>query len=302
MEYVIYKLKFKTDVHFGNGMLNDSIYTFQADTLFSALYIEAVKIGLEDTLYRAVSSGQLLFSDALPYIGEHYMIPKPRLYIEMGDKGDSSDKKKFKRLKYLPITQLEAFLSGDMDLDGVSEMKLGYFSQRTMAAVRTGGDTLPYQVGTYHFFEGNGLYLFVGYACEEYLRLAEELLTRVSYEGIGGKRASGLGRFELVKGKKEERSIRRLQREGECYMLLSCALPLKEEMEQALDQASYLLEKRSGFITSDTYADRSRKKKDLHVFSAGSCFHYRFLGGVYDVSEGGGHPVYRYAIPMFMEV
>ena len=41
MEYAVYKLEFTTSVHFGNGMLSDTGVTFYADTLFSALYIEA---------------------------------------------------------------------------------------------------------------------------------------------------------------------------------------------------------------------------------------------------------------------
>jgi len=81
MKYEIYKLKFTTGVHFGSGMLNDSGYTFQADTLFSAMYIEALKGGLEQQLYQMVCSGRLLFSDGLPYVEDLYMIPKPVLYI-----------------------------------------------------------------------------------------------------------------------------------------------------------------------------------------------------------------------------
>lgn len=44
MKYSIYKLEFQTGVHLGTGMLNESEYTFRADQLFSALYIEALKI------------------------------------------------------------------------------------------------------------------------------------------------------------------------------------------------------------------------------------------------------------------
>ena len=44
MEYAIYKFDFQTGVHFGTGMLNESTDTFLADQLFSALYIEAVKM------------------------------------------------------------------------------------------------------------------------------------------------------------------------------------------------------------------------------------------------------------------
>ena len=52
MEYEIYKLDFRTGVHFGTGMLNESVMTFYADQLFSALYIEALKQGRADALLR----------------------------------------------------------------------------------------------------------------------------------------------------------------------------------------------------------------------------------------------------------
>lgn len=85
-------------------------------------------------------------------------------------------------------------------------------------------------------------------------------------------------------------------------MLLSVALPADDELENALENASYLLEKRSGFVASSDYAEEWRKKRDLYVFTAGSCFVNCFAGDIYDVSEGGKHPVYRYAKPIFMGV
>ena len=82
MEYTIYQLEFKTGVHFGTGMLNESACTFKADQLFSALYIEALKLNLQQQFYDAVKKGNLLISDAFPYIGQQYMIPKPMIYVE----------------------------------------------------------------------------------------------------------------------------------------------------------------------------------------------------------------------------
>ena len=60
MEYSIYKLNFQSGVHFGTGTLNESTYTFQADQLCSALYIEALKLHLEQEFYNMVKSGRLL--------------------------------------------------------------------------------------------------------------------------------------------------------------------------------------------------------------------------------------------------
>ena len=44
MNYKIYKMIFTQGVHFGAHSLEKSEITFQADTLFSALCIEALKI------------------------------------------------------------------------------------------------------------------------------------------------------------------------------------------------------------------------------------------------------------------
>ena len=59
MEYSIYKLDFQTGVHFGNGMLNDSACTFLADQIFSALFIEALKLGQHKEFYDMVKGGKV---------------------------------------------------------------------------------------------------------------------------------------------------------------------------------------------------------------------------------------------------
>ena len=116
MEYTIYQLEFKTGVHFGTGMLNESACTFKADQIFSALYIEALKLNLQQQLYDAVKKGNLLISDAFPYIGQQYMIPKPMIYVEPVNRGESKQKKAYKKMKFIPVECLIDFLNGKMDL------------------------------------------------------------------------------------------------------------------------------------------------------------------------------------------
>lgn len=303
MNYTVYKLKFTTGVHFGRGFLNDSDYVFQADVLFSAMYIEALKCGKEEELYDSVKSGKLLFSDALPFTSDFYMVPKPLLRIENANQGDSEEKKKYKRLRYLPVDYLDKFLSGDMNLEEDPMKDFGRFHQRVMAAVRKEGDTLPYHVGVFYFHSANGLYVIIAHESEKEKCLAEELLEAVSYSGIGGEKSRGLGRFKLkIPGRGKEILIKHMQKESSKKMLLSTALPQDSEMDIALTDASYLLGKRSGFVWSDSYADELRKKEDLYVFMAGSCFKNCFEGDIFDVSGGGKHPVYRYAKPLFMGV
>jgi CRISPR-associated protein Csm4 len=174
---------------------------------------------------------------------------------------------------------------------------------KVSASVRGEEETLPYRIETFSFMSGNGLYILVGYEEKEHLFLLEELLDNLSLSGIGGKRAAGLGRFTLYPGTIPEALEKRLNQESGRYMLLSAALPRREEMQEALNQAEYLLSRRSGFVSSADYAPEYMRKKDLYVLRSGSCVRHRFEGDIYDVSGGQGkHPVYRYAKPMFMGV
>ena len=75
-----------------------------------------------------------------------------------------------------------------------------------------------------------------------------------------------------------------------------------QEIEKVCTEVQFQLIKRSGFVNSMTYADTFRKKKDFYGFVAGSCFKIPYQGDIYDVSIYGKHPVYRYAIPIFMGV
>lgn len=302
MQYSIYKLEFQTGVHFGTGMLNESAYTFQADQLFSALYIEALKMNCEKELFDCVKNGKLLFSDAFPYFGQQYMIPKPMLYVEPKVKGISEQKKKYKKIQFIPVEQLEDFLDGTMDLDGEIFKGYGTYMQQSMVNVRNNEETLPYRVGTFYFSENCGLYIIVAYESESEKTLAENLLEGLSYTGIGGKKSVGLGKFNLLRGKMSKCMQEHLERNSNKKILLSVALPRDEELECALNGASYQLSKRSGFVASSDYADEWRKKKELFVFVSGSCFEQLFEGDVYDVSDGGSHPVYRYAKSLFMGV
>ncbi len=303
MEYKIYKFTFPSGVHFGNGMLNDSDSTFGADVLFSAMYIEALKMHLEEDFFQSIKEGKIVISDAFPFLGDRYLLPKPRIHIQTENQGDSVKKKAAKKLKYIDIEKIEEFFAGNYNFSEDPYKEFGSFSQQIMAAVRNGQeDTLPYYVGKYSYKDGNGLYVIVGFQDEKSAYLFEDLLDSLHYFGIGGKKNSGLGKFDFTYGKNIKSFEKYLNGNGKHKYLLSGALPKKEELKRALDGASYSLKKRSGFIYSDTYAAEERKKRDMYLFEAGSCFKIDFEGDVYDVSEDGNHPVYRYARAMFLEV
>lgn len=305
MRYKVYQLFFPGGVHLGDTSLDESLVTFSADTLFSALFQEALKQG-EDCaawLYDTAVKGNLLLSDAFPYIGDRFYLPKPMIRPEViDDQGDSNQKKAFKNLKYIPMDLMEDYLRGELKAKKENSLlkQLSKRSLKTSAKISDGENTEPYHVGTLTYTAGNGLYIITATNAEEDEGKLYDLLDMLSFAGIGGKRMSGLGRFVISKEKKVDPSF--FEKEGKWAMALNICLPAEDELDMAMEGARYQVRKRGGFVASETYAAQQRKKKDLYMFTAGSCFRHRFKGEIFDVSDGGNHPVYRFGKPMFWTI
>lgn len=315
MKYQSYRMIFPVGIHLGNKLSDESMFTVLADTLFSALCQEAVKNGSLDELVSAVKDNKLLISDAMPFIGDTYYIPKPLVKIQTESQGNSKLKKAFKKLSYISSDKLEVYLKGQLDAEKENEKfsNLGVSTVRTSVAVSNLDKPSPYRVGVFNFNEGNGLYVIVGYEDDNLLYLVSDLLESLSFSGLGGHRSSGLGRFEYKFVKEEfiQTILKRLNDNSKVKTSLSVALPTEEELPTVIENSRYKMLKRSGFVASTTYIKEEDKKdnsmlyfrkNDLYVFSAGSTFTKDFLGDVYDVSNNGRHSVYRYAKPMLMGV
>ena len=323
MQYAVMKWHFNTAVRFGNnkGQLADSGYIMHSDTLFSALCQEALKLGGEEELtklYTLCKAGKLLFSDTMPYIDETYFLPKPLMHIERAEQESSSVlKKAHKKLKYIPSDQYEAYIQSlagkaEFDVHAVNNLMNDFAHQdnRIMAGVTGNEDTKPFYVNTWTFAPSAGLYVIVGFENDDDLYWLETIMRHLGLSGVGGKKNSGLGKFDVddviflddaYSGGLEALQTL-LAAEGTWQMTLSCALPTNEELTNALDGAAYQILKRSGFVHSAGYADEQRKHNNLYVLSAGSCFKHKFAGDIYDIANGGKHAVYRYAKPLFLGV
>lgn len=301
------KLTFQAPVHFGDGRLSDGEYTCDAATLFSALFIEALKAGCADELLAAAKSGDLSISDAFPYIGKRLYVPKPMACVSeraanSAESGDSRARKANKALKYIPADKLGDFLGGSFDFVG----ELGRFNNgasflRTKVNLTrsTSDDAEPYHVGGYRFAPECGLFFLVNGAYD-----VRPLMEQLSYSGIGGKRSSGYGRFTFEVC--EDAPLRLVDGSsfGKRAMLLSSALPREDELtDSLLEGARYHLVRKGGFVQSTSHAPTPRKKRSLCLFASGSVFERCFEGDVFDVNATpGAHPVYRYARAMWMEV
>lgn len=303
----IVKLSFSAPVHFGGGRLSDGEYTCDAATLFSALYIEALKTGCADGLLSAARSGDFATSDAFPYIGDRLYLPKPLVGAidrteRPSEAGDSRARKANKALKFIPVEKLQDYLSGTFDfIEELDRFDNGVSFLRTKVNLmrETSEDAEPYHVGGFQFKPGCGIYFVVSgsYDCEP-------LLEQLSYSGLGGKRSSGYGRFAFEILDASPFSL--VGDGGSCEraMLLTSALPCEEELtDDLLAGAKYRLEKKGGFVQSAHHSATPRKKRSMWLFVPGSVFGRRFCGDVFDVNAtAGAHPVWRYARALWMEV
>lgn len=308
MKYAGYKLDFTTAVHIGKNKLEDAEHIINADTIFSALCQEALLSGgnpLLEELIDRVNENKIRISDALPFNHNTYYLPKPMLYVNNEKNQNVRLKKEFKKLECIPSDKIVDFLEGNIDVKFESDVykNIGSSYIRTMAAI--GDETSPFSVGTFTFGNGWGLYLIIGYLENTDLSLIEELLIGIGYSGIGGKKSSGLGKFNLLNAKLPESLLIKLQCESDkpgTYMSLSVSMPAESELEDVLVGSQYSVIRRSGFVSSATYSEKMLKKKDAYFFKAGSTFIRTFNGVVKDVSNDGKHPVLRYAKPIFLEV
>ena len=340
MNHSIIRFNFSTPVHFGKSKLEDGEMCFSADTLFSALFLEAMKEGKEKLFLEYVQEEKLLFTDAFPFTVKQegskgkkeyfYFLPKPMCPVERGEeegreKEHSILKKAYKKLKYLSIDSISDYVEGKLDpLEELKKQNFGSFFSQEMVRILEDEDNLPYRVEQFQFAEDAGLYCIFSTEDKDVEDFLIDLLESLSYVGIGGKRASGKGKFSITAEALREELSEKIKLTGEVkeddlssarvdspikktkessYLLLSSAMAKAEEdLESILEDASYLLQKRSGFIYSESYAKEQRRKKDFFSFQAGSCFKKPFTGDVFDVSDGGNHPVYRYGKAVFMEI
>lgn len=311
------KLTFLRPVHFGQSRLSDGGSTCDAATLFSALFIEALRDGAQDGLLEAARDGDLAISDALPYVGDTLYLPKPMVAPDVfdrrnrereaaGERLDSRERKANKRLAYVPARRYGDYLAGTFDsLAEQGSFKLGTSQLQTKVNLtrEESEDSLPYFVDGYSFVEGAGLYFLVrgGYDIAP-------LLDQLSYAGLGGKRSSGYGRFayEICDSDPTAEAASSIAAEARTgsHVLLSTSLPHPDELgNELLAGARYRLVRKGGFVQSATHAASPQKKRDLYLFAAGSTFARTFEGDVYDVNDTpGAHPVYRYAKALWMEV
>jgi CRISPR-associated protein Csm4 len=211
MHNFLFKLKFNSAVRFGfdraSGGLATSGFACHADTLFSALCHEWLNIYGEKEMLRiaeTASTGIFLISDMFPWEGSQLYLPKPIVYVErvrtQAQDRVISDRKRLKDLHYIPVTHFKEYIEflkegGELSFTAAQP---AFEFLNTRAYVGRGQETMPYIVSSWRFKPDSGLYFILRTRDREIADLIEQTLGSLGISGIGGKKSTGLGKFELA--------------------------------------------------------------------------------------------------------
>ena len=297
MTYKMYIMNFHT-AHFGAGTLDSSKMTFAADRLFSALAIEAKKMGKMEEFVSIAGQDEFVLTDAFPYKSGPFL-PKPIGFPKFDQADLTTDVKEVRRqakmakkLQFIPLDKFDSYVSGTLFED--AEHGVTNIVTKNQPHI----DGALYQVSTVRFADKSALYVI---ATES--ELLNELMASLQYTGIGGKRSSGYGQFDLTILDLPDSFKNRLTKaHQEPVMTLTTSLPVEKELEYAMETGSYLLSKSSGFAFS-TETNENYRKQDLYKFASGSTFSETYTGQIVDVRPlDFPHEVLSYAKPLFLKM
>ena len=297
MTYKMYIMNFHT-AHFGAGALDSSKMTFAADRLFSALAIEAKKMGKMEEFVSIAGQDHFVLTDAFPYQSSPFL-PKPIGFPNFEQADLTKDVKEVRRqakmakkLQFIPIERFESYVNGKLFKD--AEHGVTNIVTKNQPHV----DGALYQVSTVRFADKSALYVIANES-----ELLNELMASLQYTGIGGKRSSGYGQFDLTILDLPDSFKNRLTKAHQGpVMTLTTSLPVEKELEYAMETGSYLLSKSSGFAFS-TETNENYRKQDLYKFASGSTFSETYTGQIVDVRPlDFPHEVLSYAKPLFLKM
>ena len=319
MSCFLFKLRFTAPVHFGASdaalSLCSSAENICADTLFSALCHTALRAEGQPGLSRlldAARRGELRLSDTMPWRGDTLYLPKPFFHSEVHAEVPAARRKAMKKLRWIPVGAFEDFsasVHGGEQYIPDEDAAFGVHAGHTRAAVTGGEDAIPYQVGTFRFYDDCGLW-FICCCPEADGEYYARLVTLLGVGGVGGKVSTGCGSFEVEDfifldepfDAQTEWLNSALNSESARYLLLTTALPADGELDGVLDGAFCQLVRRGGFVQSENYAAVPQKKATQYFLAVGSVLPRRFDGALWQVGGSGEHPVYRYSSPVLLGV
>lgn len=280
----------------GINSLDTSNEIIHSETLFSALFIEAIKLNCKESFFEFYENNDFKLSSCFPYVGETYYLPKP--IIKMDVDKSLSDRKLAKNLKFVPANRYNSFINGNETID--SNFPNPRVSNTVSEHVEIlSGESTPYHIASTAFEKDGGLYFILSYSDVSVPALFKKLLESLQYTGIGGKRQIGFGSFTCTRNDIPEDLLRLLNcKSPEYYITLGSYYP--RDLDILDDDSYYLIVSKGGY--SDVSNGSPKRKKRGFVFQEGSSFRKYCTGILDNVSLNSDKVVYRYLNPVFIGV
>lgn len=291
----VIKFKFNTAIHYGNsgkpGLL-DSDISILSDTLYSALIANNPNI-LNDIL-KYVKEESLRISDMLPYVDNNLLVKRSlRSFNFDGDlEIDRTLYKVMKKIEFISLNKINEYYNSCTEHlikeTYENQKRIGNFYIQTRNKLpRNAEDTMPYTLTNFNFNNGSGLYIVVEHKNQKILDFLIEELISLGLSGIGGRKSSGLGKFEILE------IFEYKEKEEGRHLLMSTIIP-----NSNVDDVQFDIIKRSGFYHSNR---GDFKKRDIYAIRSGILVNNKIEGMILD-NLSKDDEIFRILMPLYVRV
>lgn len=219
-----------------------------------------------------------------------------------------TQRKKLKKLEYLRASNLEKYLSAlKTGKSFIENADFGSVNLMQKVSCRE-NEPLPYYVAGFSFNDDSGLYLIATFDDKKYSDKFTEILKYLGISGIGGKRSSGFGKFQIIDeiilnetcANEDLKAVYKMltAENSKWQMCISSILPTAEDIP-LLKQSYYRLKKRGGFISIST-GNYNHKKNSVYIIGAGSCFLKKIEGSTIILDKFDGKEILRFGKGIFL--
>jgi CRISPR-associated protein Csm4 len=292
----------------------------RSDTLFSALVISYARLGKNvDTLLQRFHQETLPFRLSSSFIYREqdsettYFLPRPKqppINYPIGN--DLKIAKDYKKLNFLDLETWKSwYQNGGFNKDAkLPENSYGKCfdidKQPKIAIDRNTRATNLYHTSFVHYRskpnDKSGLYFLIKFhdeILENDLNDLKAALELLGEDGIGGERSSGAGQFEPSWHDLDEQWQKLIKFKGNSQSLIS--LYWDDDNLISLENSSYELQERGGWITSSS---KNQRRKKVIMFAEGSVFREVPRGKLANVTppEFSQHQIYRSGIAVSLPI
>jgi len=315
MDVYLYKLLFKSGVHFGDtGIDLENVQeSVSSDAIFSAL-INTINIyyGVKEAgelIGRFLHTPPFVLSSLFVYYKDSYFLPKPMDDSFIPEALKRAKSKDLKRLKWLEKSDFIKWQCQDsLTIENINDMQKKQIEYKNafvkeirprVVLDRMTQQSSIYHCGYIHFKHDAGLYGLVAFYDNGFIEKFKNILLLLGQTGIGGEKTYGCGMFDTVFEPADSVFINILSAKTDNYTLLSLYHPANDEQGNLINSlVSYDIIRKKGWIATGRNA-LPLKRKSAGFITEGSVLKNAIKGCLIDVTPDNpppdtlSHKVYR---------